>query len=61
MEAGLEKVVNAGAPTTVNNVGVKDWQSIWFSFAAYAFIILILFLFIFRHKHNENEVDALKH
>jgi MFS transporter, NHS family, xanthosine permease len=47
--------------TTVNNVSVKDWQSIWFSFAGYALIILVLFLFLFKYKHNENEVLEGKH
>jgi MFS transporter, NHS family, xanthosine permease len=47
--------------TTVNNVGVKDWQSIWFTFAGYALIILVLFLFLFKYKHNENEVLEVKH
>ena len=46
---------------TVNNVSVKDWQSIWFSFAAYAFVILILFLFLFKYKHEENDVSLIKH
>jgi NHS family xanthosine MFS transporter len=46
--------------TTVNNVGVKDWQSIWFSFAGYAFIILVLFLLLFRYKHTENDNLAIK-
>ena len=47
--------------TTVNNVGVKDWQSIWFSFAGYALVILVLFLFLFKYRHAENEVPAIKH
>jgi NHS family xanthosine MFS transporter len=35
---------------TVN--GIKDWQSIWFSFAAYALLLGILFPFIFKYKHK---------
>jgi NHS family xanthosine MFS transporter len=35
---------------TVN--GVRDWQNIWFSFAAYALIIGIAFPFFFRYKHD---------
>jgi len=31
--------------------GMKDWQSIWFVFAAYALIIGILFAIFFRYKH----------
>ncbi len=31
--------------------GVKDWKSIWFSFAAYALVIGLTFPFIFKYKH----------
>ncbi|PZR19139.1 MAG: MFS transporter [Flavobacterium psychrophilum] len=33
---------------TVN--GVKDWQSIWFTFGAYALLLAITFPFMFREK-----------
>lgn len=36
---------------TIN--GVKNWQSIWFSFAAYALVLGITFPFIFKYKHNQ--------
>ena len=32
--------------------GVKDWQSIWFSFAAYALVLGIIFPFVFRYRHD---------
>ncbi len=32
--------------------GVRDWQSIWFSFAAYALLIGIAFPLFFRYKHD---------
>jgi len=35
---------------TIN--GVKDWHSIWFSFAAYALLLGIVFPFIFKYKHK---------
>lgn len=35
---------------TVN--GHKDWQSIWFTFAAYALALLLTFPFIFKYKHD---------
>jgi NHS family xanthosine MFS transporter len=35
---------------TVN--GVKDWQSIWFTFAAYAFLLALLFPFLFKYRHD---------
>ena len=32
--------------------GVKDWKSIWFSFAGYALVIGIIFPLVFRYKHT---------
>lgn len=32
--------------------GVKDWQSIWLSFAAYTVVLVIIFAFSFKYKHN---------
>lgn len=32
--------------------GIRQWQGIWFVFAAYALIIGIAFAFIFRYKNN---------
>ena len=31
---------------------VKDWQSIWFSFAAYALVLGIVFPLVFRYRHT---------
>jgi NHS family xanthosine MFS transporter len=31
--------------------GIKDWTSIWFSFAAYALILLIFFPLLFKYRH----------
>lgn len=31
--------------------GIKDWKSIWFSFAAYALVLGVTFPFIFKYKH----------
>ncbi len=44
---------------TVN--GVKDWHSIWFSFAAYALVLGILFPIFFRYKHNPEDMVVVKH
>jgi NHS family xanthosine MFS transporter len=40
--------------------GMKDWSSIWLSFAAYALVIAILFFLLFRHKHNPDELSIMK-
>lgn len=43
---------------TVN--GVRDWQSIWFTFAAYALVLAVVFPFIFKYKHeNEEKVNSV--
>lgn len=41
--------------------GVRDWHSIWISFAVYAIIIAVLFAVLFKHKHNPEEVADVKH
>ncbi len=40
---------------------VKDWQSIWLSFAFYALIIAIAFAIFFKHKHNPDELKTVSH
>jgi NHS family xanthosine MFS transporter len=36
--------------------GVRDWQSIWLSFAGYALVLGIVFPFIFNYKHEPEKV-----
>lgn len=40
---------------------VKNWQSIWLSFAIYALIIAIAFAIFFKHKHNPKEFEVVSH
>lgn len=35
-----------------NAQGIRDWQGIWFAFAAYALVIAVLFAVFFKHKHE---------
>ncbi len=44
---------------TVN--GVKDWQSIWFTFAAYALLLGIVFPFAFKYRHEPDKMAAVHH
>ena len=39
--------------------GIKDWQSIWFTFAGYALILGIIFPFIFKYKHDPWAVEVI--
>ncbi|MEP6646670.1 MAG: nucleoside permease [Saprospiraceae bacterium] len=32
--------------------GIKDWPSIWFTFAVYALVLGIVFQFVFKYKHD---------
>jgi MFS transporter, NHS family, xanthosine permease len=45
---------------TIN--GIRDWQSIWFSFGGYALILGIIFPFVFSYKHDpEEELKPIVH
>lgn len=41
--------------------GIKDWQSIWFTFAGYALVLLLVFPFVFKYKHDPTQEVAVKH
>ena len=40
--------------------GVKDWQSIWLTFAAYALVLGILFPIFFKYKHDPKTVEIVR-
>jgi NHS family xanthosine MFS transporter len=41
--------------------GVRDWQSIWFTFAGYALVLGLVFPFIFKYKHEPGKLQAVSH
>ena len=41
--------------------GIKDWSSIWFTFAAYALVLAIIFPFVFKYKHDRNAMGDVSH
>ena len=41
--------------------GVRDWHTIWLSFAGYALLIAIAFALLFKHKHDRNVLLEVKH
>jgi MFS transporter, NHS family, xanthosine permease len=41
--------------------GVKDWHSIWFSFAGYALVLGIIFPLVFRYKHDSTQLETVTH
>jgi NHS family xanthosine MFS transporter len=55
-----EKITVEG-DTLSTELLMKDWPSIWFSFAAYAFIIAILFWVMFKHKHDTTKLIKVNH
>lgn len=40
--------------------GVRDWQGIWFIFAAYALVIAVAFMFLFKYKHNPEALEKAR-
>jgi NHS family xanthosine MFS transporter len=41
--------------------GIRDWHSIWLSFAGYALVIAILFAVMFKHRHDPKAVENVSH
>jgi NHS family xanthosine MFS transporter len=41
--------------------GVKNWQNIWFTFAAYTLVLGIVFPFVFKYKHDPDKVEIVRH
>jgi NHS family xanthosine MFS transporter len=39
----------------------RDWQSIWFVFAAYALVIGIIFPLVFKYKHKPEDLEPITH
>ena len=49
----------AGAVVDLHTVdGVRDWQSIWLTFAGYALALGIVFPFVFRYRHDPARMAA---
>jgi MFS transporter, NHS family, xanthosine permease len=44
---------------TIN--GMKQWQSIWLTFSAYALVLAILFPFMFSYKHRKDQMSGVGH
>ncbi len=40
---------------------VKDWQSIWFTFAGYALILGIAFPLVFKYRHDPEKMGKVVH
>jgi NHS family xanthosine MFS transporter len=40
---------------------IKDWQSIWFTFAGYALVLGIFFPFVFKYKHDPKVLGNIHH
>lgn len=41
--------------------GIKNWQSIWLSFAGYALLLGIVFPMVFRYKHDRQALETVQH
>jgi len=41
--------------------GMKDWHTIWLTFAAYSLVVAVLFALFFKHKHDPDKLPMFKH
>jgi len=41
--------------------GTRDWQTIWFIFAAYSLVVGITFMLLFKYKHNPEAMSTVHH
>jgi len=41
--------------------GIRDWTSIWFTFAAYALVLGIIFPIVFKYKHDPKALATIQH
>lgn len=41
--------------------GIRDWQSIWFTFAGYALLLGLVFPFMFKYKHDPTQLAPVHH
>ena len=41
--------------------GVKDWYSIWLTFAGYSLAIAVMFILIFKHKHTAQTTEETQY
>ncbi len=43
-----------------DSAGVRDWQSIWFTFAGYALVLGLIFPFVFKYKHQPQHAEVAR-
>ncbi|WP_114789563.1 nucleoside permease [Niabella yanshanensis] len=54
--------VNVGGDGMLSSIiAVRDWPSIWFTFAAYAMVVAVLFAIFFRHQHQPEQIGRVVH
>lgn len=39
----------------------RNWQNIWFTFAAYALVLALIFPFVFKYKHDPKALENISH
>jgi len=57
--AFLGGVISGWVVDVFTKNGVKDWQSIWFTFASYALVLAITFPIFFRYKHDPAAIKSV--
>lgn len=57
----LGSILSGMVVDSLTENGVKDWRSIWLTFAAYALALGIVFHFLFRYQHDAKAVANVWH
>ena len=65
MTNGLGAMIGAYGSGVIIQVfthnGLRDWQTIWFIFAAYALVIGVTFMLLFKYKHDPEAMKNISH
>ncbi|MDR0962530.1 MAG: MFS transporter [Mediterranea sp.] len=54
---GAQAVVNYFVDFDTTAPQITQWQSAWFTFAAYALIVAVVFALVFKYKHKPEELN----
>ena len=62
----LEFITSQGNSITADGllgkvIFMKDWHTIWLTFAIYALIIAVAFAVLFKHKHDPKALENFTH
>ena len=53
---GAQAVVNYFVDFNSEAPQIVQWQSAWYTFAAYALVVAVVFAFVFKYKHRPEDI-----